>query len=678
MKNRCATFISLVLVVSLLSISISCDPKTKSPKASPSSSSQRIPLVAPKNVGPPGLNLPGTTTDIKVSSQNGAKFEQNGVSIEVPPLALSQDGAISLKEFSQPPAPYTVKPGADPLPMAICISKIYDLGPEGTTFKKPVTVTLPYDKSMLEADVDTSKITLAYYNGENWVAVGGLVDPNQGTVTASMSGFPGEIFTIALVGGLAVTIISTFGYAGYKVYENYKADPISNNNAKDYVAPNSSTVADYTKRAGTLSKENGRYEWVTLEDPAQPGKLNPDFAKYAKKANASNYAINKITFDGSNKSSGIAPSYTHDFNWSKPDQYLNNGLKGDCTSITGAYLSMFRRLGIEAYGVDGDKSNPGEGKVRHTWIELKLDGEAYYYDDDEGIKPLKDVEPYLLRPAGLKGQGFMWNEKGQKRYEKNWWTKGITINSITPGKGPVGSKVTITGTGFGNDRGTSTITFNNTLASSISSWSDKEIKLKVPDKATTGNVIIKQGTVESNRMAFEVTDYLARLQSYKTMEGLILVKAVAANTYSDGPGDTEEGPLDYNWAFDAITWKDTSFTASKLAAYDGDTYVTLQGTVSPDGSQIISMAVLESPDKVPGREFFKLELINVPLEFLEGAAQAVASRTGPDVKNNFVDGNIKFFGHYDRNEVGDWKEQTIQSIKWTDTAVIPKLQISFR
>ena len=56
---------------------------------------------------------------------------------------------------------------------------------------------------------------------------------------------------------------------------------------------------------------------------------------------------------------------------------------------------MFRSLGIPAYGVQGYKDNTDIGQAsneRHAWVELVLGGAVYYYDNDEGLKPLKDVE----------------------------------------------------------------------------------------------------------------------------------------------------------------------------------------------------------------------------------------------------------------------------------------------
>ncbi|MEW6553778.1 MAG: IPT/TIG domain-containing protein, partial [Actinomycetota bacterium] len=54
------------------------------------------------------------------------------------------------------------------------------------------------------------------------------------------------------------------------------------------------------------------------------------------------------------------------------------------------------------------------------------------------------------------------------------------ITRITPTSGPVGTVVTITGTGFGATRGTSYVKFGSVKATSYASWSSTQIKVRVP------------------------------------------------------------------------------------------------------------------------------------------------------------------------------------------------------
>jgi YD repeat-containing protein len=64
------------------------------------------------------------------------------------------------------------------------------------------------------------------------------------------------------------------------------------------------------------------------------------------------------------------------------------------------------------------------------------------------------------------------------------------ISSLSPTSGVTGTRVTITGTSFGASQGSSTVTFNNNIAATPSSWSDTSIVVPVPAGATTGNLTV--------------------------------------------------------------------------------------------------------------------------------------------------------------------------------------------
>ena len=78
------------------------------------------------------------------------------------------------------------------------------------------------------------------------------------------------------------------------------------------------------------------------------------------------------------------------------------------------------------------------------------------------------------------------------------------ITSLSPTSGMVGTSVTIVGTNFGSTQGTSTVKFNGTTATATT-WSASSIAVIVPNGATTGNVIVNVGGVNSNGVSFTVT-----------------------------------------------------------------------------------------------------------------------------------------------------------------------------
>jgi hypothetical protein len=80
-----------------------------------------------------------------------------------------------------------------------------------------------------------------------------------------------------------------------------------------------------------------------------------------------------------------------------------------------------------------------------------------------------------------------------------------TITAISPATAPVGSLVTISGSGFGTTQGTSTVTFNGIAATVMAlDWHDTSITATVPSGAVSGNVVVTVGGASSNGKAFTV------------------------------------------------------------------------------------------------------------------------------------------------------------------------------
>jgi hypothetical protein len=82
--------------------------------------------------------------------------------------------------------------------------------------------------------------------------------------------------------------------------------------------------------------------------------------------------------------------------------------------------------------------------------------------------------------------------------------QGPTIASLSRTAGPVGTPLTISGANFGATQGTSTVTFNGTVATPTN-WSTTSIALPVPSGATTGPVVVTVNSEASNGVSFTVT-----------------------------------------------------------------------------------------------------------------------------------------------------------------------------
>ena len=81
-----------------------------------------------------------------------------------------------------------------------------------------------------------------------------------------------------------------------------------------------------------------------------------------------------------------------------------------------------------------------------------------------------------------------------------------SITKLKPASGKRGATVTISGSGLGATRGGSSVRFGNKKCAQYVSWSDTQIKCKVPTKATYGslNVTVKTAGGVSNAVSFTV------------------------------------------------------------------------------------------------------------------------------------------------------------------------------
>src|SRR4029453_16766588 len=79
----------------------------------------------------------------------------------------------------------------------------------------------------------------------------------------------------------------------------------------------------------------------------------------------------------------------------------------------------------------------------------------------------------------------------------------VEVTSVSPTSAPIGSTVTIAGSGFGASQGSSTVTFNG-VAATASAWSSTSVTVNVPAGATTGPVVVTVGGQASNGVGFTV------------------------------------------------------------------------------------------------------------------------------------------------------------------------------
>ncbi|WP_216680443.1 IPT/TIG domain-containing protein [Hymenobacter siberiensis] len=93
-----------------------------------------------------------------------------------------------------------------------------------------------------------------------------------------------------------------------------------------------------------------------------------------------------------------------------------------------------------------------------------------------------------------------------------------TISRIAPPSGPIGTTVTLTGSGFG---GATSVTFNGVAATTFNVTSATSMTVVVPATATTGNVIVTTGGGASNGILFTVVPPAPTIASMTPSTGAV-------------------------------------------------------------------------------------------------------------------------------------------------------------
>jgi YD repeat-containing protein len=160
------------------------------------------------------------------------------------------------------------------------------------------------------------------------------------------------------------------------------------------------------------------------------------------------------------------------------------------------------------------------------------------------------------------------------------FTIAPSITSISPTSGPVGTAVTIVGSGFGGSQGTSNSVSFNSVPATPTSWSGATIVVPVPTDATTGPVVVAVNGVFTNGVTFTVgagtlTGTVTRSSDGSAVSGA-LVEALQSNTTKASTSTAADG----------------TYTVSNLppGTYDVRASATGLGTAIQTGNSVAANA----------------------------------------------------------------------------------------
>jgi YD repeat-containing protein len=153
-----------------------------------------------------------------------------------------------------------------------------------------------------------------------------------------------------------------------------------------------------------------------------------------------------------------------------------------------------------------------------------------------------------------------------------------SITSLSPTSGATGTSVTITGTNFGSSQGSSTVTFNGVLATPTS-WSATSIVVPVPTTASTGPVVVTEGSHATNGVTFTVAPNIASISP--TTAGVNAFVTISGTGFGATVGSSTV-------TFNGVSAKPTAWNASSIVvpaptnATSGSVVVTV-GSIASNG-----------------------------------------------------------------------------------------------
>ncbi|MBP1966130.1 endo-1,4-beta-xylanase [Paenibacillus aceris] len=144
---------------------------------------EQVQTSAPSTSQTSSVSTPEPEGAVKVQTDTGGKVESNGAAVDLPAGAIGSDIYVSIKKLSDTSQ---LKPDPD-LKLA---GDVFEITKDVTgTFGKPVIITLPFDKNMLDGQ---HEVALYWYNEQTgkWVKLDDIkVDREKGIVSGSVMHF---------------------------------------------------------------------------------------------------------------------------------------------------------------------------------------------------------------------------------------------------------------------------------------------------------------------------------------------------------------------------------------------------------------------------------------------------------------------------------------------------------
>ena len=247
------------------------------------------------------------------------------------------------------------------------------------------------------------------------------------------------------------------------------------------------------------------------------------------------------------------------------------------------------------------------------------------------VDPVDDCTFWFTEEYLKSDGGFNWSTAiGNFKFPSCGSGGTPNISGMSTTYGPVATPVTISGTNFGSSRGTSTVTFNGTAATTFTSWGSTSIATTVPAGATSGDVVVTVGGSASNGYPFTVSvaPTIAWTAPSPIVYGTNLTGILNA-TASDG-----FNPVAGTFSYTATIQGGNPVPVTNTTVLGGGSY-TLTATFTPtDGityttaTGTVSLTVNKATPTVALTGTTNLSFVSNPITFTATVSSSISTPTG--------------------------------------------------
>ncbi len=269
-----------------------------------------------------------------------------------------------------------------------------------------------------------------------------------------------------------------------------------------------------------------------------------------------------------------------------PDPASMNLKMAEWPSYGGIYLDVRSTNG-------GGTSEPGsKGVTLPYWVKVVRSGSTFYgYTSPDGstwtqLGSSQTISMGTNVLIGLAVTSGSLTSSATGTFDNVTITVGSTpfVTGISPDLGGTGTSVTIAGSNFGGSQGTSTVGFNGTNATTITSWTNTQIIATVPSSATTGLVKVTVGGVQSpSTSTFTV---IKPTITSLTPPAAQVNSVITVNGSGFGANQSSSQVKINGVAATATSWSDTSITVGVPSTATSGPVTVIEDGVTSNGVQL--------------------------------------------------------------------------------------------